>query len=379
MSLINTIKNDKENSIKFQLMNSYSRFRDIKKIKEIEGKRLIILFDCDFLISDIKTGKTICKIKGIYERERPRYYDNMFYDFIVLKNQDLILWSRGKIFYYKKSDNNYELSQIINEVKQQKNNARMCQIGYVEQYNLYNIIELENNVLISCNSIGIKIYNYKEKEYKLIKLIPMFLDIENIIKLKENDFLVIHHYVYYSGNCGPCTYHKIALSLFDSKSNQINKIFNHETPEIHGGRKDYMFTYFLIKENFIYQICEYPSDLEYYTKDNFSSDFNIYNIKTGNNILNLKISFRLICHFKDDLVFAQDYKNLYICKFENNIFASVYKFDFNNSNLCILKNNDLIIYEKKKIWKEYVRDDGTTYKDCIDSYNYYNHYKYLSI
>ena len=35
----------------------------------------------------------------------------------------------------------------------------MCQIGYVELYDLYNVIELDNNTLLSCNSIGIKLYN----------------------------------------------------------------------------------------------------------------------------------------------------------------------------------------------------------------------------
>ena len=84
----------------------------------------------------------------------------MYNDLIELKNKNIILWSNGKIFYYKKIDKNYKLVQTINEVKQQKNHKGMYQIGYVEEYDLYNIVELDNNILISCNSIGLKIYNY---------------------------------------------------------------------------------------------------------------------------------------------------------------------------------------------------------------------------
>ena len=91
-----------------------------------------------------------------------------------------------------------------------------------------------------------------------------------------------------------------------------------------------------------------------------SFNFNVYNIKTGKNNLNLDISFRLICHFKDNLVFAQDYQNLYVCNFNGTAFNSIYKFDFNNSKLCILKNNDLIIFG-----------------EYGNSIYYYNHYQYL--
>jgi hypothetical protein len=135
----------------------------------------------------------------------------------------------------------------------------------------------------------------------------------------------------------------------------------------------------LIGDNFIYQICAFPYELEYYEKEALSSNFNIYNIKTGNSTLDHKTSYKFISQYKDNLIFAQDYQNLNICYFENNTFTSVYKFDFNNSNLCILKNNDLIIFGEKKIWKVHKRDDGSTFRDCIDSYYYYKHYEYLSI
>ena len=368
MSSINEINNEKKN-IEFQLKNSSIEYRYLKKIKEINDGNLLLLFDHSFIVLDAKTRKIICKIEGISDDDEVRYYDNIFYDLIELKNNnDLILWSSGKIFYYKKSDDKYELSQVINEVKQQKNVVNMYQIGYVEEYDLYNLVEFENNTIISCNSKGIKIYNYIDKEYKLEKVIPMFLDVENIIKIKDNNFLVIHHYIYNSGGCMPDTYHEMALSLFDLKSNQKDLIFKQKTPRSRTFRINYRFNYFLIEDNFICQICDFPSDydLEYYKeryKDKnkeLSFNFNVYNIKTGKNNLNLTISFRLICHFKDNLVFAQDYQNLYVCNFNGTAFNSIYKFDFNNSKLCILKNNDLIIFG-----------------EYGNSICYYNHYQYL--
>ena len=94
--------------------------------------------------------------------------------------------------------------------------------------------------------------------------------------------------------------------------------------------------------------------------------------------MDIETSFNLIAYFKDNLVFAQDYESLNVCYFENNIFCSIYKFDFNNSKLCILKNNDIIICGKKKIWKETKCDDGRTYKYCTNSFYFYSHYEFLN-
>ena len=263
----------------------------------------------------------------------------------------------------------------------------MCQIGHIDIYDLYNIIELDDNTLLSCNSLGIKLYNYTNKEYKLIKVIPMFLDVKNLIHIKDNNYLVIHHYTHYSGGCFPDTYHKFALSLFDFNSNQIiDKIFYQETERDNLGHTYYRFNCFLIEDNFIYQICDFPfilgeddDDNRFKNKkDTLSLNFNLYNIKTKKNDMNLKTSFCLISHFKDKLIFAQDYESLNICCFENNTFISIYKFNFNNSNLCLLKNNDLIIFGEKKNWDVYEDDNGNTCRYCIGTNYYYIHYEYIS-
>jgi len=371
-------------NLNFQLMFKSHIYRDVKKIKEIEGQRILFLYDDFFVLLNLKTKKQICKIIGNFKRERPRYYDTIFYDFIELKNRDLIMWSRGKIFHYKKSDDNYEIKQVINELEQQHNQTKMCQIGYVPIYSLYNVIELENNVLLSCNSIGIKVYNFIDNEYKLEKVIPMFLDVENVIKIKDNNFLVVHHVTHTSGGCSPRSYHEFALSLFDWKSSQITKkIFYQKTERDKWGRTYFRFNYFLLGYDFIYQICDFPYDLEVIesrkkNKYSLSANYNIYNTINENNALNLKTSYRLISHFKDNLFFAQDYESLKICCFENNTFTSVYQFNFNESNLCILKNYDLVVFGEKKIWEVHTRENGSTWRDCVETQYFCSHYKYLS-
>ena len=378
-----------KNKISFQFICKDNILRDVKIIKEIKDGRILILYNKLFEIIDIKTKKRICRIELKLEKDNGnRYCDNLFNDFIELKNKDLILWSRGKIFYYNKIENNYQLSQVINELTQQRNKKEMCQIGYIDIYNLYNIIELDNNAFLSCNSLGIKLYNYDNKEYRLIKVIPLFLDVRNLIQISDNNYLVIHHYTYYSGGCFPDSYHKFALSLFDFKSNQIiDKIFNQESERDYSGYTNYRFNYFLIGDKFIYQISDFSYILEDNDEDDprfkmkkntLSLNFNIYNIKTRKNTMNLKASFFLISHFKDNLIFAQDYESLNVCCFENDTFTSVYKFNFNNSDICLLKNNDLIAFGEKKIWELYKNDNGQNCRYCVCTVYYYDHYEYLS-
>ena len=103
------IKDNLKMKINFQSIYMGNIFRDVLKIKQIEDGRILVLYREFFEIIDIKTKKRICKIiLKLEEKSGTRYYDNMFEDFIGLKNKDLVLWSSGKIFYYNKIENNYK-------------------------------------------------------------------------------------------------------------------------------------------------------------------------------------------------------------------------------------------------------------------------------
>jgi hypothetical protein len=210
----------------------------------------------------------------------------------------------------------------------------------------------------------------------------MFLDVENAIQIKPNNFLIIHHFTYHSGTCRPVSYHKFGLSLFDLKSNQITKIFNQDTERNNFSRIAYRFNYFMLKDNFIYQICVFPYDIDDIerlkkNKKSFSSNYNLFKVKTQKNILDLKTEFRLISYYKDDLLFAQDYQNLNICYLKDDIITSVYKFYFNNSNLCALKNNDFIVFGEKKIWREIKEKGIVVCRSCDSSIKYFDYYQKL--
>ena len=357
------LNNKNNQNINFEFMGRVKINEYIKKLKEIEGNKILILYENYFEVFDIKTRKKICKIKQKLKSEYPRYYDNHFDDFIELKNKDIILWSKGKIFYYKKFNNNYKLSQIINELRQQKNEEICYQIGMIEMYDLYNIIELENNILLSCNSIGLKIYNFKKKEYILEKVIPMFLDVEYAILIKTNIFLIIHHFKYDPNTCDSETYHKFAISLFDLKSNKITNIFNQETEGYYYNSKNYKFNYFLIKDTFFYQICDF-NEIDENKKKIYSLNYHLFNVETNKSILNLKTSFCFISYYKDNLILAKDYENFNICYLNNDICTSVYKFNLNIDSFCVLTSKDLIFYGRKEI-------------DEKNSIYCYEYYKYL--
>ena len=205
------------------------------------------------------------------------------------------------------------MSQVINEVTQQANPAKKGQSGHFFQiYDLYNIIELDNNTLLSCNSHGIKFYNFINNQYKLVNVIPMFLDVRNVIQINPNNSLIIHHSTERSGICLPSYDDKFALSLFDLKSNKIiNTIFEHEIK--YSGYNNYKFNYCLIGDNYIYQICDFPydnCDIYENKKDSLSFEFHIYNNKNGENFEDEETSFHLISYFKDNLIFAEKDKSL---------------------------------------------------------------------
>ena len=108
-------------------------------------------------------------------------------------------------------------------------------------------------------------------------------------------------------------------------------------------------------------------------KNDLSLYYNLFDVKTQKNILNLKTSFRLISHYKNNLVFAQDYLNLHVCCLQDNIFTSVYKFDFNNSKICVLKSGDLIVLGETQYEIKEKGEDGNdfSYHYTIKFFDYY--------
>ena len=406
----NLIPNEKNFNIKFEFINRRNLDERPIALKELREKKLLILFREKFQIINLKKSNQIYEKKECFnenlkkniedERQKSqkpfdekllssksfdekeellmnhykdlsnldrklrqkypesiRFDDNYFKDFIELKNKDLIIWSKGKIFYYKKDKNTYKLSQIIYEVIQQENKTEITQIGEIPIYNLNNVIELENNNLLSCNSIGIKIYNKKKNEYKLIDKIAMKIDVENFIKINSDIALITHHYEYNSHTCEPVTYHILGISLYNLKTKNINSIYYKKT----NINRFNSFNYFLLKNYFFYQVYELGEEKKY----------NIYNIKTEKNQLDIQTNFVIISHYKDYLILTKENKDyifnnddiFHVCSFKNNALESIYKFK-NYMNIYTLKNKDLVL----------IGINESKYNNLF----YYDYYKYLA-
>ena len=105
MNSNNSISNiNQKKKISFQAIFRSGLFRGVIKYNEIKGGQILILYYEFFQIYDIKTNKGICHIDFEFIKdEESRCDDKLIKDFIELKNTNLIFWSKGKIFYYKKN------------------------------------------------------------------------------------------------------------------------------------------------------------------------------------------------------------------------------------------------------------------------------------
>ena len=90
--------------------------KKIINIKELSNGRIGILFEDSLLIENIKTSKKIDEIK----LPVIMHYDEGIFEFIELKNSQLILWSSETIYVYQIIDDKYNLYQNINESEEEK-------------------------------------------------------------------------------------------------------------------------------------------------------------------------------------------------------------------------------------------------------------------
>ena len=129
-------KNEKVKPLNIQLMSKLSfsnnRFRinnklyriRIKSIHEIPNNRVGILTEFYLLIHSLNTFKLIKKLEPdwksiILEDKKIRYCP--LFDFIILKNNDLVIWNSIKIFFYHLKSKEYKQYQTINEYNQGTN------------------------------------------------------------------------------------------------------------------------------------------------------------------------------------------------------------------------------------------------------------------
>ena len=309
----------------------------IIKIKELSNGRIGILFEDSLLIENIKTSKKIDEIK----LPVIMHYDEGIFDFIELKNSELILWSSKTIYVYQIIDDKYNLYQNINESEEEKEKRKQNEIDSYfgskhKKYEINSIYELSNGNLVSCNSYGLKIYIKNNEKYILESKHDMEIDVRKIIEINNNQLILFQRYHYFWWGCSMNNYssHTYSISTYDIETKKLNTLAkNKVTKDDYYG---YVFISYIIKNGFL--LVRYGNKID------------IYDIK--NNML-------LVNHDQDSMIQIKEefYGTYQILKDEMDIIFLCDYFD-NFNNLFITKNlkNKFRIYLFENNSLKYVKD-----------------------
>ena len=309
----------------------------IIKIKELSNGRIGILFEDSLLIENIKTSKKIDEIK----LPVIMHYDEGIFDFIELKNSQLILWSSETIYVYQMIDDKYNLYQNINESEEEREKRKQNEIDSYfgskhKKYEINSIYELSNGNLVSCNSYGLKIYIKNNEKYILESKHDMEIDVRKIIEINNNQLILFQRYHYFWWGCSMNNYssHTYSISTYDIETKKLNTLAkNKVTKDDYYG---YVFISYIIKNGFL--LVRYGNKID------------IYDIK--NNML-------LVNHDQDSMIQIKEefYGRYQILKDEMDIIFLCDYFD-NFNNLFITKNlkNKFRIYLFENNSLKYVKD-----------------------
>ena len=332
----NNLKNLELPSVQIISKQTFDK-KKIIKIKELSNGRIGILFEDSLLIEDIKTSKKIDEIK----LPVIMHYDEGIFDFIELKNSQLILWSSETIYVYQMIDDKYNLYQNINEKEEEKEKRKQNEIGSYfgskyKKYEINSIYELSNGNLVSCNSYGLKIYIKNNEKYILDSEHDMEIDVRKIIEINKNQLILFQRYHYFWWGCSRNNYssHTYSISTYDIETKKLNELTkNKVTKDDYYG---YVLISYIIKNGFL--LVRYGNRID------------IYDIK--NNML-------LVNHDQDSMIQIKEefYGRYQILKDEMDIIFLCDYFD-NFDNLFITKNikNKFKIYLFRNNSLKYVKD-----------------------
>ena len=329
----------------------------ITSIHKLKNNNIGIIIDKTYLsIYSLNTFKLIYSIEPTKNNEIISE-DNYFrlLDFIELKNNDLLLWTSKIIIIYKQSKESYKLLQVINEFKQGTN-----YIAYdseddseTESYNLNSLHELRNGLLVSCNSYGLKFYSKNNDKYNLISKQKIELNVENILEIKENNFILFQKKsITYRSRCvipsSSSTNNDYRVSYYNIK-NEEEKILVEDKAYFDSFSRNY-------REAF--------SKIKYIIKDkylfiNLPNLFYIYDLSQNQELIKEKeIKIKLLCNYCNDLIIAKDLneEKIKIYQFKEGVLKFYNDFPFqdfrkifrlNIYNFLTYSNNKLKILEIK--------------------------------
>lgn len=344
--------------------------KKIYAIKELSKNRIGILFNNNIL--EIYNSITFLKINEIKVNVSPSKnaeengYKNLAFDFIELKNYDLVFWTIETIYFYKLSEKEYLQYQEINESTQEEGNYHRIygihRYGYNNKdlYKINSICELKSGDLVTCNSYGIKIYNKENDNYKLLSKLKLDIEALNAIEIKLNKLVLMQKNFESGGFCSQ-TYYCIltySLSIYDIENGKLTNLDTFKE-DVSLRNNNISFFYndkflFVKYGGFKFGIYDINENMKSINKQNEIIETvevrEIYNFFRERVYKKLKdeMNIRFLCNYSKNLFFAADRNNdIKIYKFKDKSFEIYEEFpNFSKEiiGMIKLKNNNLIMY-----------------------------------
>ena len=387
-----------KNPLSLQLKTKLN-FENIKKenayyppfinfIHHLKDNNIGIIIDGGYLsIYSPKTFKLIYKIqppKDILVINKD--YSSRILGFIEIKNNDLFLWTSRIILIYKKLENTYKLLQTINEFEQGTNCIKRIDYYddddyyYYEEieknkkeiycYELNSLYELRNEIIVSCNSYGLKFYYKKNGEYILISKKQISYTVENVLEIKSNILILFKKdsKTYESEDTLPPTssttnYYKI--TIYDIEKDEEKLLIESEeyfsTFSRNYFRVNSKINYF-IKNKYLF--IRYPGKLNIYDLSQnikcIFDDKQTYHTKKSifgeQNVFKNEMEIKFLCNYFNNLFIVKDLVNekikLYQFKDEKLIYFNDFPAQGFNEIFKLKDNTFLLKFEHKiEIWE----------------------------
>ena len=373
-------KKDEANSDDLFFFNqNKNKNKNIIAIKEISKNYIGILLDNNsFSIYNTKTFNKINEIKfnvpKSEEKNKNNYYrendEEIVYNFIVLKNSDLVFWTIKRIFFYKLSgnENEYVLYKTMEETYE---NSQKEDFDFYFGRNYSNldepiinsVYELKNGNLITCISTCMKIYTKKNENYTFLSKIDTDTEIKKVFEVKPNQIILMQKNYEAGGHCSQTYYciHTFSLSLYDIEKNLLTKLNKFEE------RVSLKYNDISFFNNDKYLFIKYGG----FKFDIFDINQNMQSINSNNEIIQLKtieeiygffrkrtfnvvieeLNIRFLCNYNNDLFFAKDLNgNIKLYKFKGKSFEFYQDFPLSTKDIIgiiKLKDNKLIMYSRQ--------------------------------
>ena len=373
-------KKDEANSDDlFYLNQNKNKNKNIIDIKEISKNYIGILLDNNsFSIYNTKTFNKINEIKfnvpKSEEKNKNNYYrendEEIVYNFIILKNSDLVFWTIKRIFFYKLSgnENEYVLYKTMEETYE---NSQKEDFDFYFGRNYSNldepiinsVYELKNGNLITCISTCMKIYTKKNENYTFLSKIDTDTEIKKVFEVKPNQIILMQKNYEAGGHCSQTYYciHTFSLSLYDIEKNLLTKLNKFEE------RVSLKYNDISFFNNDKYLFIKYGG----FKFDIFDINQNMQSINSNNEIIQLKtideiygffrkrtfnviieeLNIRFLCNYNNDLFFAKDLNgNIKLYKFKGKSFEFYQDFPLSTKDIIgiiKLKDNKLIMYSRQ--------------------------------